>query len=300
MKRILSLLLICLLCTACRVSADKIEPSAPPTPTAPAEQYIRAGGTGGSYPRTVRLDSADALADYLTAADSTALRTAANDYDSAFFTDFTLLLILLEEPSGSIRHTVTAVDAAESGALTVTIDRTLSGDATDDMAYWHICLLLPRGFGEGEVSLILNDHTIVIEDDVRCIPAGSIDLTAAQAFSIASTDELTGWCAAHGFKNSPTFRDALAEYDDEFFRFSNLAVILLPPDSSMRRWQVDSVEWYWSAEANHGGYNIRLAGLYPEGGEVTADLLPQTLLFPLPGGELADEHLHLTITHGSY
>ena len=300
MKRTLAILLLCLLFTACRIPSDNTDPIESPLPTAPAEQYIRTGGTDGTYPRTVRIDSTNALADYLSSVDLTALRTATSDYDKAFFTDFTLLLILLEEPSGSIRHAVTAIDENANGDLAVTVDRTMPGDGTDDMAYWHILVPLPRGFGEGKISLILNDHTVVSEDSVRCIPVGSIDTSSAQAFVIASADELAGWCAAHGFKNSPAFRDALAEYDDEFFRASNLAVILLPPDSSMRRWRVDSVEWYWSDEEEHGGYDIRIAGLYPANGEVTADLLPQTLLFPLPSGALADAHLRLTITHGTY
>ncbi len=303
MKRILPLLLLCLLCTACR-SAAKLADTTAPDETAvtsvPAEQYVRTGGIGGSFPRTLRIDSPDELADYLAAADSPALRTAAEDYDSAFFADCTLLLILLEEPSGAIRHIVTDVDTADSGALTVTIDRSLPGDATDDMAYWHILLPLPRSFGGDEVNLVLNDHTVVSEEDVRCLPVGLVDTAEAQAFVIASTTELEGWSFAHGLTNSPAFRDALAAYDDEFFAQSNLAIITLPADSSMRRWRVDSVEWYWSVEEDHGGYNIRIAGLYPDGGEVTADLLPQTLLFPLPGGELAAEHLHLTLTHGTY
>ena len=63
---------------------------------------------------------------------------ACDRYDDAFFEEESLILVLLEEPSGSIRHRVTAVQKAESGSLTVNISHIVPEIGTDDMAQWHI------------------------------------------------------------------------------------------------------------------------------------------------------------------
>ena len=58
-------------------------------------------------------------------------------YDEAYFSENVLLLVLLEEGSGSNRHEVTAVMKQEDG-MEIAIDRILPEIGTTDMAEWHI------------------------------------------------------------------------------------------------------------------------------------------------------------------
>ena len=60
--------------------------------------------------------------------------------DGEFFREHVLVLILLEESSGSVGHEVTGV--LEDG--TITIRRDVPEIGTDDMAQWHVLLMLPR------------------------------------------------------------------------------------------------------------------------------------------------------------
>jgi len=66
---------------------------------------------------------------------------AADKYDNAFFTNHVLVLILLEEGSGSIRHEVTKVDQNEM-ETDITIRRDVPYVQTEDMAEWHIFIEL--------------------------------------------------------------------------------------------------------------------------------------------------------------
>ncbi len=68
---------------------------------------------------------------------------AVDKYDEEFFKDKKLVMIILEEGSGSVRHKVTRV-GNEAGRLYVSIERTSPEDCTDDMAEWHIILELDR------------------------------------------------------------------------------------------------------------------------------------------------------------
>jgi hypothetical protein len=70
-------------------------------------------------------------------------------FDEAYFREHLLVLVTLQEPSGSIRHRVTAV-TRDMEALTVHIQRILpDGAATADMAVWHILVELPRADAAG-------------------------------------------------------------------------------------------------------------------------------------------------------
>ncbi|MDR2515108.1 MAG: hypothetical protein LBD02_07895 [Christensenellaceae bacterium] len=78
---------------------------------------------------------------------------AMERYDEAFFAKSYLVLAVLEEGSGSIRHRVKAV--AESGEIT--IERLLPEFGTDDMAQWHLIIELEKGFEPGGFSLTFED-----------------------------------------------------------------------------------------------------------------------------------------------
>lgn len=62
---------------------------------------------------------------------------AADSYDDAFFKSHTLVLILIEEGSGSVRHEVTKV-VQNSDTVDITVRRDVPRVGTADMAQWHI------------------------------------------------------------------------------------------------------------------------------------------------------------------
>ena len=127
-------------------------------------QYIRTNGyqDGVSYPIVTLIDSADALQRYYEAnrelydfshretvyADtSVGFVDAIANYDNAWFETHQLLLVLLEEGSGSVRHTVTKVTARPEAS--VMIDRLIPEVGTADMAEWHILIETDRAFVAG-------------------------------------------------------------------------------------------------------------------------------------------------------
>jgi len=63
-------------------------------------------------------------------------------YDSAYFQNNALILLLVEEPSGSIRHRlekIEAVPASDGSALSFSVSR-ISPYGTEDMAQWHFLI----------------------------------------------------------------------------------------------------------------------------------------------------------------
>lgn len=120
-----------------------------------AAQYIRTDGYHEelSYPAVRLIRSVEELNTYYEAnkdlynlehrdnpaADSTiGFLDACDRYDDAFFEAHLLILVLLEEGSGSTRHKVTAVRQNAEGALTVDIETIVPESGTCDMALWHI------------------------------------------------------------------------------------------------------------------------------------------------------------------
>ncbi len=86
-------------------------------------------------------------------AGETAHDGALPDRDEAFFTDRELVLILLEEGSGSIDHEVTDVLTGPDG-VTVAIRRIVPEVCTADMAAWLVLVELPAGtVGDAPVAL---------------------------------------------------------------------------------------------------------------------------------------------------
>ena len=80
---------------------------------------------------------------------------ACRRYDDAFFQDHELILAVLEEPSGSIRHRVTAL-TREGADRMLTVTRLIPECGTDDMAQWHLIVETERTEG-GEVLITLSD-----------------------------------------------------------------------------------------------------------------------------------------------
>ncbi len=65
-------------------------------------------------------------------------------YDAAFFADYSIVMIMVKEESGSVRHQVEEI-LCEDGKTTITVSRILpDGDSTDDEAFWHLMVKLPK------------------------------------------------------------------------------------------------------------------------------------------------------------
>ena len=105
-------------------------------------QYIRTDGysDGAVYPKKIIITSRSELDSYIAAnKDSYDLKHGFTDavakYDDNWFSSHKLLIVVLEEGSGSNRHRV-----AQVGGICVTIERLLPQIATCDMAEWHILI----------------------------------------------------------------------------------------------------------------------------------------------------------------
>ena len=130
-------------------------------------QYIRTDGYSEdrNYPFHVVINSREELEAYYEAnkevfdlerkekvySDTTiGFLDACDKYDDSYFERQNLVLIVLEEGSGSIRHEITDVrpHSNENGALVgwdITIDRIIPEVGTDDMAQWHLLLEVQMG-----------------------------------------------------------------------------------------------------------------------------------------------------------
>ncbi len=120
-------------------------------------QYIRTDGYSEffEYPRLISITSRAELDSYYNYfsgiyslgeresvySDSTiGFITACEKYDKEYFKKNDLYLLVLEEASGSVRHSVDSVDCGR-----VQITSHIPEVCTDDMAEWHIVLEVPKG-----------------------------------------------------------------------------------------------------------------------------------------------------------
>ena len=130
-------------------------------------QYIRTNGTSEntSYPYHVVINSREEIEAYYEAnkelfdlerkeevySDTTiGFLDACDKYDDAYFARQNLVLIVLEEGSGSIRHEITDMRPhnTENGRLAgwdITINKIVPEVGTADMAQWHLFLEVQMG-----------------------------------------------------------------------------------------------------------------------------------------------------------
>lgn len=112
----------------------------------------------GTYPKTAVINSKDELNRYYEEnkekyylervekvySDTTiGFLDEADKYDDAFFEENILLFVVLENGSGSIRQEVTSVKLSQTSAW-VTLKNKIPEICTDDMAYWHIFISIPK------------------------------------------------------------------------------------------------------------------------------------------------------------
>lgn len=148
--------IIILLILALAISAAGCRPAEQTVSAHPdfAVQYIRTNGyhNGRLYPIVSVVETKAELAAYYEinrgdydlernqnpSSDFTiGFQDAIDRYDDAFFTDKLLVLVLLEEGSGSIRHLAKEI-FIDNDNMNILIERQVPQVGTADMAEWHI------------------------------------------------------------------------------------------------------------------------------------------------------------------
>ena len=142
-------------------------------------QYIRTNGyhEGAEYPIVKIIRSVNELNAYYNAnkdkydlerhekvyKDTTiGFLDACDKYDEAYFEKQELIIVLLEEGSGSVRHKVESVIIGSDDFCYISIDTMVPEVGTDDMAEWHI-LIEP----EADVDIASESDVIVYLDGVN-------------------------------------------------------------------------------------------------------------------------------------
>ena len=131
-------------------------------------QYIRTNGyhEDVKYPVVKIIRSARELSEYCEANKENydlvypysgiGFLDACEKYDDAYFADHILVMVLLEEGSGSIRHEVQAVHMSADGHCQIYIDRIVPECGTCDMAEWHILIELEAGAEPEDVNVFVD------------------------------------------------------------------------------------------------------------------------------------------------
>ncbi|MBR3807212.1 MAG: hypothetical protein IKJ15_02420 [Lachnospiraceae bacterium] len=139
-------------------------------------QYVRTNAyhEGTEYPDTKIIRSVDELNAYYNAnkgkfdlerhdkvySDTTiGFLDACDKYDETYFENHILVMVLLEEGSGSNRHEVDGVKASSDGKLYVDISSIVPEVGTCDMAQWHILVELDADIkveSESDVEVYLD------------------------------------------------------------------------------------------------------------------------------------------------
>jgi hypothetical protein len=156
------------------VNPDVISPA--PSLVVPIEsvpftaQYIRTGGFyEDTFPKTQWITSKDELWQYIRDNNEkyqlelsglqTEFMTAIMDYDETFFAEKNLIIVVVEEGSGSVRHQVTDMRLTPSPMgrvshlLQPVIRRDVPEVGTCDMAQWHILIAVDKEYAPDTVQL---------------------------------------------------------------------------------------------------------------------------------------------------
>ncbi len=146
-------------------------------------QYIRTNGYHEEvvYPVLTVIRSAEELSEYYDAnkdrydlqrkseifADTTmGFLDACDKYNDEYFQNNNVIMVLLEEGSGSIRHNVDFVKIDTDAKLQISIRSILRGAGTCDMAEWHIMIEIPKDkTPENKEDILLHYNNILQNKD---------------------------------------------------------------------------------------------------------------------------------------
>lgn len=96
-----------------------------------------------AYPATHLLRSVEQLSAFCDQRDQDHIgfeqvQAYAQRFDDGFFEKKSLIVLMVQESSGSVRHTVTDVEMYANGTVNLVLERTVPEMGTCDMAYWYI------------------------------------------------------------------------------------------------------------------------------------------------------------------
>lgn len=81
---------------------------------------------------------------------------ACDKYDEKYFENQILVMVLLEEGSGSVRHNVESVKVAQDDKLYISICAIVPEVGTCDMAEWHILIEPEEGID------VVNEADVIV------------------------------------------------------------------------------------------------------------------------------------------
>ncbi len=131
-------------------------------------QFIRTDGyhEGVVYPIVKIIDSVNELNEYYQENkgkydfdNTSGFLNACKKYDDNYFKNQILIIVLLEEGSGSNRHKVNNLTLLDDGTLEIKIERIVPEIGTCDMAQWHILIEPEKGVSvesESEITVVIN------------------------------------------------------------------------------------------------------------------------------------------------
>ena len=191
-------------------------------------------------------------------------------YNEEYFADRDLIVVLVEEGSGSIRHKVNAVYRnSATGEWAIDIERLIPEIGTADMAGWHIFIEPSKEMRvqEGDTFKI-GDHTLsplpldtfgYYWGDVQYVrtTGHAPDTEFPSSLIIRSKQELLDYYENNkayytmdsSWDESPAFRDAIERYDDAYFADRELLIVRIEEPSGSIRHKVNFMRENYSEGA---------------------------------------------------
>lgn len=154
-----------------QTTSNDTEPTQPASGSAVKEyrcqaQYVRTDAVSDSvfYPKITVIESCDDLQTYYekykyvfqldrAAGENGGFLGACAKYDDAYFAQHKIVLVAVEENSGSVRHTVTKISGGGQN-WEIYIDRSAPQIGTSDMAQWHIFVEVQSDIGIDKDDII--------------------------------------------------------------------------------------------------------------------------------------------------
>ena len=194
---------------------------------------------------------------------------ACDRFDEAFWGQYDLVLTATIEPSGSIRHEVVNMVSTDGGKEWVINTRVISPELqTCDIAFWYFLIEVPKGMIEETDKVTFNavydtDREGLYGGNVQYIRTDNYVDTAEEKspyFLLESREELLEYCEA--YRVSDGFADACDKYDEGFWKYNKLLVVLTYEKNSSIRYE--AVELFKNKLINGGEWQLRVNRLLPD------------------------------------